>query len=44
MIASRFPFGIYYRDKEDQTQIVAILDLRRDPDWLQQQVTGRLDY
>jgi plasmid stabilization system protein ParE len=43
MIASRFPFGIYYRDSGDETQIVAILDLRREPDWIQKRVTERVD-
>ncbi len=34
MPASRFPFGIYYREHGDKTQVVAILDLRRDPSWI----------
>jgi plasmid stabilization system protein ParE len=31
-LARRFPYGIYYRETADQTQVVAILDLRRDPE------------
>jgi hypothetical protein len=41
MLASRFPFGIYYRDTDAETQIVAILDLRRDPEWIYRQITER---
>jgi len=43
MLASRFPFGIYYRDSGLETQVIAILDLRRDPGWILHQVTRRLD-
>jgi hypothetical protein len=31
MLAGRFPFGIYYREHGDETQVFAILDLRRKP-------------
>jgi plasmid stabilization system protein ParE len=41
MLASRFPFGIYYLEAEDETRVVAVLDLRRDPSWIRSQVTGR---
>jgi hypothetical protein len=42
MLASRFPFGIYYRDCGLETQVIAILDLRRDPGWIYHQITERL--
>ena len=41
MLASRFPFGIYYLEAEEETRVVAVLDLRRDPSWIHTQVTGR---
>ena len=41
MLAHRFPFGIYYRDVENETQVVAVLDLRQDPNWIRQELTKR---
>ena len=41
MLTARFPFGIYYREVERETQVVAILDLRRDQSWIQKELTGR---
>jgi hypothetical protein len=41
MLAHRFPFGIYYRDLETETQVFAILDLRRDPNWIREELTKR---
>lgn len=34
MSASRFPFAIYYAVRSDVVLVVAILDERRDPDWI----------
>jgi hypothetical protein len=41
MLASRFPFGIYYLETGHETRVVAILDLRREPRWIRRQVTRR---
>jgi plasmid stabilization system protein ParE len=41
MLAHRFPFGIYYRETETETQVFAVLDLRRDPNWIREELTGR---
>ncbi len=41
MLASRFPFGIYYLETVAETRVVAALDLRRHPGWIREQVTGR---
>ena len=30
MLASRFPFGVYYLEAEHETRVVAVLDLRRE--------------
>jgi plasmid stabilization system protein ParE len=34
MLAKRFPFAIYYLMTEDGIDIYAILDCRRDPNWI----------
>jgi hypothetical protein len=41
MLAHRFPFGIYYRETETETQVVAALDLRRDPSWARKELSWR---
>jgi hypothetical protein len=41
MHASRFPYAIYYRETPEETQVVAIMDLRRRPDWLRRQLRHR---
>jgi hypothetical protein len=41
MIGTHFPFGIYYREHGDETVVVAILDLRRDPKWIRKQLRRR---
>jgi plasmid stabilization system protein ParE len=34
MLAKRFPFAIYYLIEEERIDIYAILDCRRDPNWI----------
>lgn len=41
LLASRFPFGIYYQEVELETRVVAVLDLRRHPSWIRKQVGRR---
>lgn len=41
MLSERFPFGIYYRETGTDTQVFAILDLRRDPTWLREELQSR---
>ena len=41
MLASRFPFGIYYLEADNETRVVAALDLRRNPAWIQKQIARR---
>lgn len=41
MLSERFPFGIYYRETDDATEVLAILDLRRDPDRIRREVIER---
>jgi hypothetical protein len=30
-LSARFPFGIYYRESSETTEVFAVLDLRQDP-------------
>lgn len=41
MLASRFPFGIYYTETTTEARVFAVLDLRRDPLWIRKELTGR---
>jgi hypothetical protein len=41
MLTHRFPFGIYYCETKTETQVFAVLDLRRDPNWVREGLTGR---
>ena len=41
MLTSRFPFGIYYREHENETQVFAVLDLRRNPNWIRKELEKR---
>lgn len=41
MLAHRFPFGIYYRETKNETQVLAVLDLRRNPNWLREELVKR---
>lgn len=43
MLARRFPFGIYYREHGVETQVVAVLDLRRNPNWIRKELGKRQD-
>ncbi len=41
MLASRFPFGIYYDETESEVRVFAVLDLRRDPLWIRTELAVR---
>jgi hypothetical protein len=41
MLAHRFPFGIYYLDSKTETRVLAVLDLRRDPNWIRKELSWR---
>ena len=38
MVASRFPFSIYYSVNESEILVHAVLDNRRDPAWISQRL------
>ncbi len=42
MVASRFPFGIYYTfdQSTDTATIWYIIDLRQDPEWIETRLTS----
>ena len=35
MLAKRFPFAIYYLMNRNQIDVYAVLDCRRDPNWIE---------
>jgi hypothetical protein len=34
MLASRFPYAVYYRIEKEEVVVRAVLDCRRDPAWI----------
>lgn len=38
---ARFPFGIVYRVEPDHIDVYAVIDLRRDPDQIHQELASR---
>ena len=34
MLVKRFPFAVYYLIEDDRADIYAVLDCRRDPEWI----------
>ena len=41
MLADLFPFGIYDRETDIETQVIAVLDLRQDPNWIRKEQAWR---
>lgn len=41
MLSRRFPFAIYYDIADDLVRVAAILDLRRDPAWVREELSNR---
>jgi hypothetical protein len=41
MLSKRFPFGIYYEVEGNVAYVYAILDLRREPLWIRNQLKKR---
>ena len=41
VLSERFPFGIYYRETDDATEVLVILDFRRDPERIRREVGER---
>ncbi|MFH1963465.1 MAG: type II toxin-antitoxin system RelE/ParE family toxin [bacterium] len=41
MLSKRFPFAIYYNINGSTAIVVAVLDLRRNPDWIRKRLKKR---
>ena len=41
MLASRFPFAVYYDVAGGLARVAAVLDMRRDPAWIRKELQGR---
>jgi len=39
MLAKRFPYAIYYRTEEDIVRVYAVLDCRRNPEFIRERLT-----
>ena len=39
--SNKFPYAIYYRDRDNLRQVIAILDMRRSPHWISNQIKDR---
>ena len=42
LLAKCFPFAVYYLIEDKIAKIAAVLDLRRDPKWIQYQLNQRI--
>ena len=40
-LCQRFPYAIYYQIRSDVVQVVAVLDMRREPTWIQRSLLKR---
>ncbi len=38
LLSKRFPFAIYYRLEESEVKIYAVIDCRRNPDWIKKRL------
>ena len=41
MLAKRFPYAIYYEIVDDIAYAVAVLPIRRNPEWIKKKIKGR---
>jgi hypothetical protein len=41
LLSKRFPFAVYYEVRGNTAFVRAVLDLRRDPDWIAEKLTKR---
>ncbi len=41
LLAKRFPYAVYYEITNNIAYVIAILPLRRDPAWLEENIQGR---
>lgn len=41
MLSKRFPYSIYYDVREEVAYVVAVLPMRRDPEWVRERMSKR---
>ncbi len=41
LLMKRFPFAVYYRKEQDAVEVIAVLDMRRNPKTLRSILAGR---
>lgn len=41
MLAKRFPYGVYYEIAAEIVYVVAVLPMRRSPEWVKSKLEGR---
>lgn len=39
MLSKRFPYSIYYDVREEVVYVIAVLPMRRDPNWVQERMS-----
>ena len=39
LLSKRFPFAVYYRVENEIAQVYAVVDCRRDPNWIRDRLT-----
>ncbi len=44
LLSKRFPFAIYYKIKNQSVYIYAVFDCRRNPTWLDKQLSNRREH
>ena len=40
LLSKRFPYAVYYQMDADAALVRAVLDLRRDPEWIKRKLQG----
>lgn len=43
LLSRKFPYAVYYQIQEHLVHVIAILPLRRNPKWIENQIQFRLD-
>jgi hypothetical protein len=38
MVASQFPYSIFYLVEDDEIRVYAVIDTRRDPAWISERL------
>ena len=41
MLAKRFPYAVYYEIAAEVVYVVAVLPMRRSPEWVKRKLEGR---